>query len=118
MTAPSPFATWGLVAAAVACNAAAQVLIKHANVVDASSWRSWAHPSLAAAVLLYGLSFILTALVFARLPLTVISPLMAGAIFVAISILSVMFLGEHLSWARLGGMALVLAGIALLARAG
>lgn len=118
MTISPAFSTWGLVAVAVACNAVAQLLIKQAHVVDAFSWRAWAQPTLAAAVLLYGLAFVLTALVFARLPLTVISPLMAGAIFVGISILSVLFLGESLTWARLAGMALVLAGIAVLARAG
>jgi multidrug transporter EmrE-like cation transporter len=68
------------------------------------------------AVALYGVSFVLTALVFARLPLSLISPLMAGAIFVLISLLSLLFLGEAITPTRWLGMALVLAGIALLSR--
>ena len=51
-----------------------------------------------------------------RLPLTVASPLMAGAIFIAITVLSALFLGEQLTATRAAGMLLVLAGIALLAR--
>ena len=115
MSAPG-WTTWALAAAAIACNAIAQVLMKRAAVVDGLDWRLWLQPSLAAAVALYGVSFALTALVFARLPLTVASPLMAGAIFIAITVLSALFLGEQLTATRAIGMLLVLAGIALLAR--
>lgn len=106
--------TWVMVGAAVLCNASAQLLMKVANITDAFSWRQWLEPTLFAAVVLYGLSFILTALVFARLPLSLISPLMAGAIFVLISVFSVVFLRESLDAFRLGGMACILAGIVLL----
>ena len=109
-------ATWAMVAAAVLCNASAQLLMKVASITDALSWRQWLEPALLAAVVLYGLSFVLTALVFARLPLSLISPLMAGAIFVLISFFSVMFLRESLDAYRLGGMACILAGILLLSR--
>jgi small multidrug resistance pump len=108
--------TWALAAAAVVCNASAQLLMKKAGISDAFSIRQWMAPSLAAAVLVYGLSFVLTALVFARLPLSLISPLMAGAIFVLISVFSVAFLGESLGALRLTGMACILVGIVLLAR--
>lgn len=118
MSASSHWVTWALVAAAVLCNAAAQVLMKRAAVADALDWRLWLQPALAAAVVIYGVSFALTALVFARLPLTVASPLMAGAIFLLISLFSVLYLGESLTPLRLAGMLLVLGGIALLARGG
>ena len=108
--------TWMLAAAAVLCNATAQLLMKHASITDAFSWRQWLAPSLAGAVIVYGLSFVLTALVFARLPLSLISPLMAGAIFVVISVFSVAFLGESLGPVRIAGMLCILGGIALLAR--
>lgn len=107
-------ATWIMVGAAVLCNASAQLLMKVANITDAFSWRQWLEPSLFAAVVLYGLSFILTALVFARLPLSLISPLMAGLIFVLISVFSVVFLRESLDAFRLGGMVCILAGVVLL----
>jgi len=112
----SAWITWGLAAAAVLCNASAQVLMKQANVTDALNWRQWLAPSLLLAVLVYGMSFALTALVFARLPLTLVSPLMAGAIFVLISVFSVAFLGESLGMLRIAGMACIMVGIALLAR--
>jgi multidrug transporter EmrE-like cation transporter len=110
------WSTWALAAAAVLCNACAQLLMKQANVSDALNWRQWLSPSLLAAVLVYGLSFALTALVFARLPLSLVSPLMAGAIFVLISVFSVAFLGETLGVLRIAGMACILVGIGLLAR--
>ena len=112
---PAPL-TWALVAAAVLCNAVAQILIKRAAVTDALNLQSWLSVPLLSAVASYGLSFALTALVFARFPLSLISPMMAGAIFVVISVFSVAFLGEALGPARIAGMVCVVVGIALLAR--
>ena len=61
-----------------------------------------------------------TAAVSLYQPLTVAgayhSPLMAGAIFVLISVFSVVFLRESLDAARIGGMVCILAGIVLLSR--
>jgi len=108
--------TWALAGAAALCNALAQLLMKKAHITDAQAWQQWLGPSLLGAVALYGVSFVLTALVFARLPLSLISPLMAGVIFVLISLFSLLFLGEAITPARWAGMALVLAGIALLSR--
>ena len=45
-----------------------------------------------------------------------ISPLMAGAIFVLISVFSVFFLRVSLDAFRLGGMAFIVVGIVLLSR--
>lgn len=109
--------TWALVAAAVLCNALAQLLMKKAGIVDWADWRQWVSLPLLSALGFYGVSFGLTALVFARLPLSLISPLMAGAIFVLITLASVLFLGEAVSPSRMAGMVLILAGIALLSRA-
>lgn len=114
--APGGWTTWALAGCAVLCNASAQLLMKRAGITDAFNLRQWLDASLIGALVLYGLSFVLTALVFARMPLSLISPLMAGAIFVLISVFSVAFLGEHLNAARLGGMACILVGIFLLSR--
>ncbi len=108
--------TWLLVAIAVVCNSLAQLMMKRAGVQDAFNWRHWVDPTLLTAVALYGLSFILTALVFARLPLSLASPLMAGAIFVLVSLFSVVFLAETIAPMRLAGMAFIVLGILLLAR--
>jgi len=109
-------ATWVQVAAAVLCNALAQLLIKRGAPAVLLPLAHWLDPRLVSAVLLYGASFVLTALVYARLPLSLISPLMAGAIFVLVSLAAVCLLGESLGPTRLAGAALVLIGIALLAR--
>ena len=113
--APS-LATWGLVAAAVLCNASAQVLMKLANVTDAGNLRHWFHPWLLLAVGLYGFSFLLTALVYARMPLSLISPLMAGAIFVLISLAAALLLHEAVGPLKLAGMACIVLGIVLLSQ--
>lgn len=108
--------TWLLVGVTVVCNALAQLMMKRAGITDAFNWRQWMDPSLLAALALYGLSFILTALVFARLPLSLASPLMAGAIFVLVALFSVIFLAERIGPLRLAGMACIVLGIVLLAR--
>ncbi len=113
---PVSWGTWALVGAAVLCNASAQLLMKRAGITEAFNWRAWVDPSLLAAVVLYGMSFVLTALVFARMPLSLISPLMAGAIFVLISVFSVVFLRESLDATRIAGMVCIAAGIYLLSR--
>jgi multidrug transporter EmrE-like cation transporter len=110
------WSTWALAAAAALCNALAQLLMKKAHITNAGDLAQWLAPAPVGSLALYGVSFVLTALVFARLPLSVISPLMAGAIFVLISLFSTLVLGESLSPLRWTGMALILAGIALLTR--
>jgi len=108
--------TWLLVVAAIFCNATAQVLVKRTAPASALPLQQWLDPVLATSVLLYGFSFILTALVYARLPLSVVSPLMAGAVFVLVALAAVQVFGEVLGPSRLLGIVLVLAGIGLLAR--
>lgn len=109
-------ATWVLVTAAVLCNALAQLMIKRGAPAALLPLAAWLNPRLATAVLLYGASFVLTVVVYARLPLSLISPLMAGAVFLLVSLGAASLLGESLGPLRLTGAALVLIGIALLAR--
>lgn len=113
---PAQAALWGLVAAAVLCNAAAQVLIKRGAPAALLPVAQWLDRRLLAAVALYGMSFVLTALVYARLPLSLASPLMAGAVFVLVSLGAMWLLGETLGALRVAGIVLIVAGMALLAR--
>jgi multidrug transporter EmrE-like cation transporter len=113
---PALFATGWLVLLAVLCNAGAQLLLKRAAPAALLPLTQWFDPRLLTAVLLYGVSFFVTALVYARLPLSLASPLMAGAIFLLIGLGSIVLLGETLGPLRLSGMLLVVLGIALLAR--
>ncbi|HTH80290.1 MAG TPA: hypothetical protein VL593_15050 [Ramlibacter sp.] len=112
----SSWMTWLLVLAAVLCNATAQVLMKRGGVTHAGDWHQWITLNLVGAASLYVVSFAITPIVYARMPLSLISPLMAGAIFVLISVASVLLLGEHLNGFRLAGMACVLLGIYLLSQ--
>ena len=112
----SPWMTWLLVLVAVICNATAQVLMKRGGVTHAGDWHQWITLNLIGAASLYAVSFAITPIVYARMPLSLISPFMAGAIFVLISAASVMLLGEHLNGLRLAGMGCVLLGIYLLSQ--
>lgn len=116
MNTPAPWTTWLLVVVAVLCNATAQVLMKRGGVSHAGDWHEWITFNLVGAAALYVVSFAITPIVYARMPLSMISPLMAGAIFVLISTASVVLLGETLNTLRVAGIALVLAGIYLLSQ--
>ncbi len=101
---------------AVLCNASAQLAMKFAGRagVEGGGLAAWLSPWLLGAVVLYGMSFLLTMRVFARNELSVASPLMAGLTFGCIVLASWLILGESIDARKLGGIALILAGIAAL----
>lgn len=101
---------------AVLCNAGAQIALK-AGATTNPSLKSFISPWLVAGVVLYGISFVVTVRIYADHPLSVISPLMAGAIFVLICLASAVFFDEPLSPYKVAGITLIIAGIALLTRA-
>ena len=111
-------APW-LAVVAVLCNVVAQLAMKQAGQVQhhAHHIGGWLTPWLVAAVGLYGASFLLTSRVFAVNPLSVASPIMAGATFVLIALSSYLLLGEGFGMLKLAGVGLVLCGIALLSLA-
>jgi multidrug transporter EmrE-like cation transporter len=104
---------------AILCNVGAQLSMKRAassitSMLDVAGWLS---PWLFLSVVLYGGSFILTARVLSANALSIASPIMAGATFVAIALTSVLVLNESMGAQKFGGMALILAGIFVLSRA-
>jgi multidrug transporter EmrE-like cation transporter len=99
---------------AIIFNASAQVLLKAGAGADLARWQSWLTPFILIGLGLYGLSFVLTVRIYAYYPLGVISPLMAGAIFLLINIAAVVFFAEPLTLQKVGGIALIVAGISLL----
>lgn len=106
---------------AVLCNASAQVAMKYAGRVGMDGTNgglgglaAWLSPWLLAAVALYGMSFLLTMRVFANNALSVASPLMAGLTFCCIALASWLLLGETMDVRKIGGIALILAGIVTL----
>lgn len=105
-----------MAAAAIACNAAAQLALKHGGMSGMHRWQDWTNLSILAGAALYGVSFILTIKVYAAYPLSMISPLMAGGIFILITLGASWFFAEPVTLQKLSGMLLIVAGIALLGK--
>jgi multidrug transporter EmrE-like cation transporter len=61
----------------------------------------------------YGLGFLIWYGFLARMPLSVAFPLAAGSLVIATQFVGAIFLGESLSLAHLGGVGLIVAGIAV-----
>ena len=99
---------------AVVCNAGAQIALKAGAGVDLARWQNWLSPLILLGLGLYGLSFILTVRIYALFPLGIVSPLMTGAIFLLINIAAVVFFSEPITLQKVGGIALIVAGIGLL----
>lgn len=104
------------IVAAVLCNASAQVALKLGASTELMRWQTWFSPAILIGLMLYGLSFVLTVRVYADYPLGVISPLMAGAIFLLINLFSAQFFSESITLEKVIGMLLIVAGMAVLAR--
>lgn len=103
---------------AVCCNVGAQLAMKYAGrgSATADSLAFWFSPGLVGAVVLYGLSFLLTVKVFAANPLSVASPVMAGGTFFLIAMTSSLVLGESMGIQKIAGIAVIFIGIVLLVR--
>ncbi len=99
---------------AVVCNVGAQLAMKFAGRgTAATGLAAWLSPWLIGAVVLYGVSFLLTVRVFAVNPLSVASPAMAGCTFLLIAVASSTVLHEAMGLQKLLGMGLILIGIVL-----
>lgn len=106
-----------LILLAVLCNAGgAQIALKTGAVDVMSNWRSWLNAGILSGLAVYGISFVLTARVYAVNALSVISPLMAGAILVLISMAARFLFAEHFTLGKTAGILLILSGILLLSR--
>jgi multidrug transporter EmrE-like cation transporter len=62
----------------------------------------------------YGAGFLIWYGLLARMPLSVAFPLAAGSLVVATQLVGALFLDERLSLAHLGGIGLIVAGIAVI----
>lgn len=103
---------------AVLCNVGAQLAMKYAGSAgqNARGLAMWLSPWLLAAVVMYGMSFLLTVRVFGMNPLSLASPAMAGATFFLVSLSSWYLLGEGMGIQKISGMALIIAGVVLVSR--
>jgi small multidrug resistance pump len=98
---------------AILCNVGAQVALKMGSVTE-MRWQSFMTLPVFCGAFLYGIAFILTVRIYADHPLSIISPLMAGAIFLLVGLASVLVFSEPLTAQKLAGMALIAVGIGLL----
>lgn len=103
---------------AVLCNVGAQLSMKYAGREQqaAKTLAIWLSPWLLGAVMLYGISFLLTVRVVAVNPLSVASPAMAGGTFFLITMASWLLLGEGIGYQKIAGIAFIFMGIVLLTR--
>lgn len=100
---------------AVLCNAGAQVALKLGATTELRLQSLFSWPVLCG-IGLYGIAFLLTLRIYADYPLSLISPLMAGAIFLVVNVTAVLLFAESFTLDKLGGMILIVLGIALLSR--
>jgi small multidrug resistance pump len=92
---------------AIATEVAATVALKYA----AGFTRLW--PSLVV-IIGYGLSFVLLAQVLKKLPVSLVYAIWSGAGTAAIAVIGFTLLGEPVSWLKVLGIALVIAGVVAL----
>ena len=110
---------WLFAISAILCNASAQLAMKLSSQTDRifiQGLSPWLTPWIIAALFLYGASFVLTVKIFSLVPLSLATPIMAGATFLLVSLASIVFLGEDISDIKILGMLLIIAGIYCLVR--
>lgn len=113
---------WLLLGAAIMLNAAANILIK-AGVRQLGSleWglssaiRAVTNVWLLLGVVCFALALAAYSLALTRFALSAAYPLMTGFGFAIVALASYVWFKEDLSWLRLTGMAVILAGIAMVA---
>jgi multidrug transporter EmrE-like cation transporter len=107
-----------LLAGAAAINAGASALLKYSSIYRGAAG---AKPGLAAALFvlamaLYGGCFPLYAVALSRTRLSVAQPTFAAVTFVATAALAILVFKEGYTALRIGGLALIVAGIFMVAR--
>ncbi|MGD9101775.1 MAG: SMR family transporter [Anaerolineae bacterium] len=78
-------------------------------------WRLMTSPFILLAVVAYGLGVILYMLILSRLDLSYLYPVMTALGLVLASLVSTFVFGEHISLMRLGGIAVIIVGVFILA---
>ncbi len=111
---------WLILVLGVAANASASVLVKLAMLPPRRfpslsdplgallNWPFWLGLGL------YGAAFLLYAAALARLPLNVAHPVLTSGAVATVALLSVLIFKEPFHWTTAAGIALVIAGVALI----
>lgn len=111
---------WLILILGIASNASASVLVKMAMMpprkfpslsepmAALSNWPFWLGLGL------YGAAFLLYAAALARLPLNVAHPVLTAGAVATVALCSVVIFREPFHWTTVAGIALVIAGVALI----
>lgn len=111
---------WLILILGIALNASASVLVKMAMLpprkipslsdpmAALSNWPFWL------GLVLYGGAFLLYAAALARFPLNVAHPVLTSGAVATVALLSVLIFREPFHWTTGAGIALVIAGVALI----
>lgn len=111
---------WLILLLGIASNASASVLVKMAMMAPRkfpslsdpmaalSNWPFWL------GLVLYGGAFLLYAAALARLPLNVAHPVLTSGAVAAVAVFSALIFREPFHWTTIAGIALVIAGVALI----
>lgn len=112
---------WLIIAVGIAANASASVLVKIAMarpdffVAPSAPWRLLANLPLVLGVACYGVAFILYAVALARMPLSVVHPILTVGAIACVAVLSFALFNEPFPPLKLAGVGLVIAGVVLIA---
>jgi multidrug transporter EmrE-like cation transporter len=103
-----------LVVLAIVCNVGAQVALK-LGANHELRWHTLFSIPVLSGLALYAVAFVLSIRIYAAYPLSLISPLMAAAIFLLVSLASVLLFNESMTLQKMLGMSVIVLGIWLLA---
>lgn len=106
---------WLFLAIAIACNTAANVLVKAAGMrtLDSVSG-TYVSPAFVLGVLLFATNLLFYVQALKQMPLAIGYPVLVGGSMVGVNLLAVLLFGEFMDLRHYLGMAMVFAGIVLL----
>ena len=106
-----------LILIAVLCSGFAQLSLKAGSAQIHNGWQAWIlNPYIWGGLIFYMVSFYLSIRLYALFPISWLSPLMAGAIFIVVFLGAVLFFAEQMTAYKISGCLFILVGIWLLSQ--
>lgn len=109
--------SWWILAAGIAANAAASLLVKKAVSAGplplSEPWLLLVNAPLVGGLICYGAAFALYAWALSRMPLGVVHPVMTAGAIAVVAVASVLWLREGFSLTWVLGVVLIIAGVVL-----
>jgi multidrug transporter EmrE-like cation transporter len=108
---------WLILLGSIACNVAGNLLVKQFSMThEIRGVLDYRAPSFIAGIAAFGLGVVLYGRALQQIPIVLAYPVQVGACIVAIALFAVAVFGEKFGAQHLLGVALVMAGIAVLVR--